>query len=113
MVGHIRMNVVQIIGEAGVFVFETSGDISQSPEGRCQLWTNRMQSNLSKVLPLARNLTACPCNGFQALLSPVHQWIPFSNCFVSLENLPVPQYVGMVSVKIEFLKPICLTLINS
>ena len=83
--------------ELGVFTFDTSGDLSQLPEGRCFLWTTRMQANLSNILPLVKNLTSCPCNGFQALLSPVHVWIPNTNCFTSLENLPVSQYVGMVN----------------
>ena len=86
------------VDETGVSMFDATGDLSQPiSDSRCILAVARMKSNLTKVLSLASNLTACPCNAFQALLSPLHVPIPDSNCFMSLENLKnYPQYVSRV-----------------
>ena len=87
-----------LVDETGVSMFDSMGDLSQPTfDTRCLLAVARMKSNLTNVLPLASNLTACPCNAFQALLSPLHVPIPDTNCFMSLENLKnYPQYVSRV-----------------
>ena len=109
----------------GFSIFDTSGIVLLQPFINCRQWiAKETEAKRIAVRRFANLLPPCPCSGFQAMLSPLHVWLPNTDCFVTVtkhfNNTP-SNFMGMVStyllvgrsIGLSVCRSVCLSVCRS